>query len=88
MTMHSETTHAGLVLAQLRITAVQPVASLNGRQAQVALADWLVAVVQAPAGQPNDWQRAFAVGATWPLTSFPANYVLLGYLDPRDLLAI
>lgn len=74
---------------QLHITAVEPVVGLGTVQAQVALSHWLVAVVQAPAGQSYaDLRVAFPVGAGWPLASFPAHYVLLGYLDPQDLLAI
>jgi hypothetical protein len=73
-------------LGQLRIAAVEPVAGLGIARAQVALSHWLVAVVQAPAGQSYaDLQAAFPVGAGWPLASFPVDYVLLGYLDPRDL---
>lgn len=73
-------------LGQLRIAAVEPVAGLGIVRAQVALSHWLVAVVQAPAGWSYaDLRAAFSVGAGWPLASFPTGYVLLGYLDPRDL---
>ncbi len=72
--------------AQLRITAVEPVAGLGTVRAQVALSYWLVAVVQAPMGRGYaDLEVAFPVGAGWPLAAFPMGYVLLGYLDPRDL---
>lgn len=72
---------------QLRITAVQPMVGLGVARAQVALAHWLVAVVQAPMGLgPADLQGAFQVGAAWPLPSWPVGYCLLGYLDPNDLL--
>ena len=71
---------------QLHISAVEPVVGLGVVRAQVALSHWLVAVVQAPAGQRYaDLRAAFPVGAGWPLATFPAHYVLLGYLDPRDL---
>ncbi len=74
---------------QLHISAVEPVVGLGIVRAQVALSHWLVAVVQAPTGRSyGDLQAAFTIGAGWPLASFPAGYVLLGYLDPRDLLAI
>ena len=80
----AEPAYAGL--GQLRIAAVEPVAGLGIARAQVALSHWLVAVVQAPAGQSHaDLRAAFSVGAGWPLASFPTGYVLLGYLDPRDL---
>lgn len=73
-------------LDQLGIAAVEPAVGLGAVRAQVALSHWLVAVVQAPAGQSYaDLQAAFPVGAGWPLASFPMGYVLLGYLDPRDL---
>jgi hypothetical protein len=72
---------------QLRITAVQPLVGLGGARAQVALAHWLVAVVQAPVGRgPADLHEAFEVGAAWPLPRWPVGYCLLGYLDPNDLL--
>ena len=71
---------------QLHISAVEPVVGLGVVRAQVALSHWLVAVVQAPEGQRYaDLQAAFTIGARWPLPSFPTGYVLLGYLDPRDL---
>ena len=71
---------------QLRITAVQPTVGLDTIQAQIALAHWLVAVVQGPAGLGYaDLQAAFPVGAAWPLSPFPRGHVLLGYLDARDL---
>ena len=71
---------------QLHISAVEPVVGLGTVRAQVALSHWLVAVVQAPAGRSyTDLGAAFSVGAGWPLASFPTGYVLLGYLDPRDL---
>ena len=73
-------------LGQLRIAAVEPAVGLGAVRAQVALSHWLVAVVQAPAGRSYaDLQAAFPVGAGWPLAAFPTGYVLLGYLDPRDL---
>jgi hypothetical protein len=73
-------------LGQLSIAAVEPAVGLGAVRAQVALSHWLVAVVQAPAGQSYaDLQAAFPVGAGWPLAAFPTGYVLLGYLDPRDL---
>jgi hypothetical protein len=73
---------------QLHISAVKPVVGLGVVRAQVALAHWLVAVVQAPEGQRYaDLQAAFTIGGGWPLASFPAGYVLLGYLDPSDLAA-
>ncbi|MFD1469872.1 hypothetical protein ACFQ48_16710 [Hymenobacter caeli] len=73
-------------LGQVRITALEPVVGLGAARAQVALAQWLVAVVQAPAGRGYaDLRAAFPVGAAWPPVPFPAGYVLLGYLDPRDL---
>lgn len=73
---------------RLRITALEPVVGLGVARAQVALSHWLVAVVQAPAGRRYaDLQAAFEVGAAWPLAPFPVGYVLLGYLDPRDLAA-
>jgi hypothetical protein len=75
-------------LHQLRITAVAPTAGIGVVRAQVALSHWLVAVVQAPAGRSYaDLQAAFTIGAGWPLASFPTGYVLLGYLDPRDVAA-
>jgi hypothetical protein len=71
---------------QLRITAVQPVVGPGLVQTQVALAHWLVAVVQGPVGLGYaDLTKAFPVGAAWPLSSFPRGHVLLGYLDARDL---
>ena len=71
---------------KLRIAAVEPVVGLGTVRAQVALSHWLVAVVQAPAGRSYaDLREAFPVGTGWPLATFPAGYVLLGYLDPRDL---
>jgi hypothetical protein len=71
---------------QLRIAAVEPTVGLGTVRAQVALSHWLVAVVQAPAGQSYaDLRAAFTIGAGWPLASFPVGYVLLGYLDPQDL---
>ncbi|MGI4822599.1 MAG: hypothetical protein ACRYFV_15425 [Janthinobacterium lividum] len=73
---------------QLPISAVEPVVGLVVVRAQVALAHWLVAVVQAPVGKRYaDLQAAFPIGAGWPPAAFPAGYVLLGYLDPRDLAA-
>ncbi len=73
-------------LSQLRIAAVEPAVGLGIVRAQVTLSHWLVAVVQAPAGRSYaDLGAAFPVGAGWPLASFPTGYVLLGYLDPRDL---
>ena len=73
---------------RLHISAVEPVIGLGVVRAQVALSHWLVAVVQAPVGQRyTDLQAAFTIEAGWPLPSFPAGYVLLGYLDPRDLVA-
>jgi hypothetical protein len=73
-------------LGQLRITAVEPAVGLGAVRAQVALSHWLVAVVQAPAGRSYaDLRAAFPVGTGWPLAAFPRGYVLLGYLDPRDL---
>jgi hypothetical protein len=75
-------------LNQLRITAVEPATGTGVVRAQVALSHWLVAVVQAPIGRSyTDLQAAFSIGIGWPLVSFPAGYVLLGYLDPRDLAA-
>ncbi|MDJ0367320.1 hypothetical protein QMK33_19400 [Hymenobacter sp. H14-R3] len=75
-------------LGQVQITALEPMVGLDTVRAQVALAHWLVAVVQAPAGQYYaDLQTAFEVGAAWPPAPFPVGYVLLGYLDPRDLAA-
>jgi hypothetical protein len=77
-----------LGVSQLRITALEPAVGLGAARAQVALSHWLVAVVQAPAScNYADLQAAFEVGAAWPLTPFPVGYVLLGYLDPRDLTA-
>ncbi len=74
---------------QLHISAVEPVLGLGVVRAQVALSHWLVAVVQAPMGQSHaDLRAAFTIGAGWPLASFPTGYVLLGYLDPQDLLVI
>lgn len=71
----------------MRITAVQQVVALGVTRAQVALDDWLVAEVQAPAGQRYaDLQRVFAVGSRWPLSPLPAGYRLLGYLGPGDAL--
>ncbi len=71
---------------QLRISDVEPVVGLGTVRAQVALSHWLVAVVQAPEGRSyTDLRTAFTIGAGWPLASFPTGYVLLGYLDPRDL---
>lgn len=71
---------------QLRIAAVEPAVGLETVRAQVALSHWLVAVVQAPTGRSYaDLRAAFSVGAGWPLAVFPTGYVLLGYLDPRDL---
>ncbi|WP_283563825.1 hypothetical protein [Hymenobacter sp. H14-R3] len=79
-----EPTDAGR--GQLYIAAVEPVVGLGTVRAQVALSHWLVAVVQAPTGRSyTDLEAAFPVGAGWPLAAFPAGYVLLGYLDPRDL---
>ncbi|QKG58777.1 hypothetical protein GKZ68_20385 [Hymenobacter sp. BRD128] len=73
-------------LGQLRIAAVEPTVGLGAMRAQVTLSHWLMAVVQAPAGHSyTDLQAAFPVGAGWPLAAFPRGYVLLGYLDPRDL---
>lgn len=73
-------------LGQLRIEAVEPAVGLGAVRAQVALSHWLVAVVQAPAGRSYaDLRAAFSVGTGWPLAAFPTGYVLLGYLDPRDL---
>jgi len=73
---------------RLRITALEPVVGLGAARAQVALSHWLVAVVQAPLGRHYaDLQAAFEVGAAWPPAPFPVGYVLLGYLDPRDLAA-
>ena len=73
---------------RLRITALEPVVGLGVARVEVALSHWLVAVVQAPAGRNYaDLQAAFEVGAAWPPTPFPVGYVLLGYLDPRDLAA-
>jgi hypothetical protein len=73
-------------LNQLRITAVEPATGIGIVRAHVALAHWLVAVVQAPVGRSYaDLQAAFVIGAGWPLVSFPYGYVLLGYLDSRDL---
>jgi hypothetical protein len=49
---------------RLRITALEPVVGLGAARAQVALAQWLVAVVQAPAGRGYaDLRAAFPVGA-------------------------
>jgi hypothetical protein len=74
--------------SQLRISAIEPAVGLGVMRAQVALSHWLVAVVQAPAGRGYaDMRAAFTIGAGWPLASFPTGYVLLGYLDPRDLAA-
>lgn len=71
---------------QLRITAVKPAVGPDIIQAQVALAHWLVAVVQGPAGQSYaDLKKAFPVGAAWPVSPFPKEHVLVGYLDSRDL---
>ena len=75
--------------SQLHISAIEPVVGLGVVRAQVSLSHWLVAVVQAPAGRVYaDLRAAFTIGAGWPLASFPTGYVLLGYLDPQDLLAI
>jgi len=72
----------------LQITALEPAVGLGPARARVALSYWLVAVVQAPAGRRYaDLQAAFEVGAAWPPAPFPVGYVLLGYLDPRDLSA-
>jgi hypothetical protein len=77
---------AGVV--RLLITALEPAVGLGAARAQVALSHWLVAVMQAPAGRSYaDLQAAFEVGAAWPPAPFPVGYVLLGYLDPRDLAA-
>jgi len=71
---------------QLRITAMQPAVGLGLVRAQIALAHWLVAVVQGPAGRGYaDLQAAFPVGAAWPVSPFPSGHILLGYLDARDL---
>jgi len=70
----------------VQIVAVQLVVGLGAVRARIELGDWLVAQVQAPAGQRYaDLQRVFAVGASWPLP-MPIGYQLLGYLDPRDSL--
>jgi hypothetical protein len=75
-------------LNQLRITAVEPATGIGVVRAHVTLSHWLVAVVQAPVGRSyTDLQAAFSIGLGWPLASFPAGYVLLGYLDPCDLAA-
>jgi hypothetical protein len=69
--------------------AVEQVVGIGVTRAQLMLSHWLVAVVQAPTGGSyTDLQAAFSIGAGWPLASFPAGYVLLGYLDPRDLAVI
>lgn len=74
---------------QLRISALEPVVGLGTVRAQLTLSHWLVAVVQAPTGRScAELQAVFPVGAGWPLASFPTDYVLLGYLDPRDLTVI
>jgi hypothetical protein len=71
---------------QLRITAVQPAVEPGMVRAQVALAHWLVAVVQGPVGLGYaDLKKSFPVGAAWPVSPFPRGHVLLGYLDARDL---
>lgn len=88
MTMVEQQLGARPAAAGVCVTAVQLAVGVGATRAQVALSDWLVAVVQAPAGQTYaDVQRAFRVGTAWPLPSLPDGYVLLGYLDPRDLAA-
>ncbi|NML65931.1 hypothetical protein HHL22_12010 [Hymenobacter sp. RP-2-7] len=69
----------------VRIAGVRPMAAVGAVRAQVALGDWLLAEVQAPAGTaPAELARVFAVGEAWPLVGLPAGYRLLGYLDPRE----
>jgi hypothetical protein len=71
----------------VQIAKVQPLVGLGVVRARVELGDWLVAEVQAPAGQGYaDLLEVFAVGTPWPLPRLPAGYRLLGYLDPRDFL--
>jgi hypothetical protein len=71
----------------VKIAKVQPVVGLGVVRARVELGDWLVAEVQAPAGQGYaELLQVFAVGAAWPLASLPTGYRLLGYLDPFDFL--
>jgi hypothetical protein len=84
----TQLTLGAIGLSRLQITALEPVVGLGAARAQVVLAPWLVAVVQAPAGgRYADLQAAFSIGAAWPLAPFPVGYVLLGYLDPHDLAA-